>query len=65
MTHREHNEINRRLEAVESENKALREQVKEQGQLLRAVEERTAELLVRMARAGELDFLDATKAVKP
>jgi len=65
MTHREHNEINRRLEAVESENKALREQVKEQGQLLRAVEERTAELLARMARAGELDFLDATKAVKP
>jgi len=29
------------------------------------VSERTAELLARMARAGELDFLDATKAVKP
>ena len=25
----------------------------------------TAELLAKMARAGELEFLDATKAVKP
>ena len=25
----------------------------------------TAELLAKMARAGELDFLDAMKAVKP
>lgn len=65
MTYKEHNEINRRLEAVESENKALRAQVKEQGQVIRAIEERTAELLAKMALAGELDFLDATKAVKP
>ena len=67
MTHRQHNEINRRMWAVEKENEALRTQVREHSELLRAMEERlnSAELMKRMADAGELEFLDATEEAKP
>ncbi len=65
MTHDQHNEINRRIAALERENAAKGRQLEENTLIIKALIERAPvngmEIIRQMVASGELDFLDVVK----